>query len=88
MIYSTGLDPGFPSTCNITCKYETFQAFPSACNIKRKTNFTSNTQCRGGEPGSRLVHHKAAAYMVEDILECIVSDGSQGGGVVTVTKTN
>ena len=29
-----------------------------------------------------------AAYMVEDILECIISDGGQGGWVVTITKTN
>ena len=30
----------------------------------------------------------AVAYMVEDIFECIVGDGCEGGRIVTVTKTN
>jgi hypothetical protein len=32
--------------------------------------------------------YSGAAYMVEDILESIVSDGGQGGWVVAITKTD
>ena len=35
-----------------------------------------------------LVGNRVTAYMIEDFFESIVSDSSQSGRIVTITKTN